>query len=323
MKRMFPREKISKLTPFLTLVILFLMFLYFFITFGTVIFSISGIYILFLFYAFSLPLISSLPYSFTYYFCLPSPFIGLWTSVILWMIKIGYANVFSAIVSETIVLIIVIYLHLFSVKRLFIQKIRISDLSRIGIGALSLILLELSIVLVNPFSLNPDKLGDLITLGSLWIGYLAFSMIYINETYRIKALANLLKTRNLDATISDIFIKLRQKYSKQTDDLELLEYYTRSSIDFFRKGDYESSFTWCYKIIREKTVVNPIEIVNDKMEGNEGTFSEIRTKLMHSRRKEERITPEDIKNIRKNLFDLNLRLFKRAFEFLNKLDDFS
>lgn len=63
----------------------------------------------------------------------------------------------------------------------------------------------------------------------------------------------------------------------------MLQYYFSESFRSFLEGDFEKSLIWGYKVIREKTIVDPLEYVDDKRT-NKPSFGHIRNTLMHPRR---------------------------------------
>jgi hypothetical protein len=65
--------------------------------------------------------------------------------------------------------------------------------------------------------------------------------------------------------------------------------------------------------------VDPKDYVSDKRNGKPESFSEIRTILMHSRRKETQIDVDKIKETKKELPYYCVELLQRDFEFLEIL----
>jgi hypothetical protein len=74
-----------------------------------------------------------------------------------------------------------------------------------------------------------------------------------------------------------------------------------------------------YKIIRERTIVDPKEYVSDKRNGEPSSFSEIRSILMHSRVKDTKVSPKKIRDIKVKLPEYTVEIIQRASELIEKL----
>jgi hypothetical protein len=295
-------------------IILLILFSYFLVVSGlrdlaTVTLAISFLW------ALSLPIISALPYSYTFVLCFPAPWLGLYSIVSLWFLKLGHSDFYSFLLISVGIPLLIILL-----QRLMLKSVALTEsLNRIIREVLTIVCLGLSIIFLSPFTLNPYETGHLIVLIVLLAGYLVFSISYVNESYRLGVLARKFKTRNLESTILNIFKKLQQKYPSQSDDIALLEYSLRSSIDFFKSGDYERSFIEGCKIIRDKTIVEPKTVINDRID-EEKTFSQVRAIILHTEIGHKPVKAQDIKKTKKELFELNIKLYERIFEFLEKIE---
>lgn len=73
-----------------------------------------------------------------------------------------------------------------------------------------------------------------------------------------------------------------------------------------------------YKVINEPTVIDPKERITDKRKSGP-SFSDIRTILMHSRRKKVEISPEKIRETKKRLPQYTMELLQRCFAFIEGL----
>ncbi|WEU40142.1 MAG: hypothetical protein OdinLCB4_006635 [Candidatus Odinarchaeum yellowstonii] len=88
----------------------------------------------------------------------------------------------------------------------------------------------------------------------------------------------------------------------------------------FIEGDFERAFMTGYPCIREKTVVNPMELVSDKRGEGELSFSDIRSCLVHIKRNKLEIDPKKIMSVRSALSWYAFELLEKVvLELLNKL----
>jgi len=79
------------------------------------------------------------------------------------------------------------------------------------------------------------------------------------------------------------------------------------------------AFLSAYKIIRDKTVVDPTNYISDKREGEPSSFSKIRAILVHSRRKRTEINPKTIRETKAKLPEYTLEVINRVMKFLEKI----
>jgi hypothetical protein len=77
-----------------------------------------------------------------------------------------------------------------------------------------------------------------------------------------------------------------------------------------------------YKVIHEKTVVDPMKIVDDKREGKP-SFGDIRNTLQHSRRGESHVELEKLNKIKKDLYCDCIDLLEREIIFIHKVTEVS
>jgi hypothetical protein len=123
----------------------------------------------------------------------------------------------------------------------------------------------------------------------------------------------------MEKQISVIFEKIKTKFPNKKIEHDLLRYYFEDALFSFVEGDYEKAFLSGYKVIREPTVVDPRDYVNDSREGAPSTFSEIRTTLMHSSRKHHRTEVRKIKTIKPKLPKYSLEVIENAFKSLQNI----
>jgi len=201
-------------------------------------------------------------------------------------------------------------------------KVSMASLSRSSIASVSLIFFVIGIMLINPLGFVLDTATGFFYFIIVLLGYVASSMLYINYGYRLYVLSNRLNFLNLENVLSRKWREIEEKYSNQQRDMDLLQYYFGESLRCFLEGDFEKSFIWGYKVIREKTIVNPMDYVDDKR-ANKPPFGRIRNTLMHSRWKEEHTETKRIRIITKNLFNDCLDLLEREFVFIKKVAESS
>ena len=270
-------------------------------------------------WAILLPVLSSFPYSLSYHVCLPSPMFGVWLMITALLEKYIVLPSYSIVATYALSLSLVYAFHILTRNRVMFWKFPIARLSRSSIAAVSVIFLAMGMFIVNPSSMNFDAATLVLYFVILLFGYTAASMLYVNSSYRLFKLGERLGVLNLDKRMSEIWTKLHEKFPLAEKDIELLEYYFNESLYGFLEGDYEKSFIWGYKVIREKTVVNPLEYVDDKRP-NKQSFSEIRNTLEHSRR-QGHVDSTKIRQMVGNLFNDCLDLLEREFEFMKKVSE--
>lgn len=273
-------------------------------------------------YALLIPVLSNLPYSFTYYICLPIPYAGAWIAIVFFVSKHAIRDPLKALLPVIVPLGLLAIFHLLTRDRSSIGLLPVSFASRVSVGGMAIVLLALATLFTSPTGVQLGFLEELFVFWTLIVGYVGFSIPGVNLTYRRMKLSAILHTRNIEAKVADYEQNLWRKYSDKLGDVDLLMYYLKSVIAHFLNGDFEGSFADGYKIIREKTVVDPTLHVSVNRGENELTFSEIRTILMHSRSKslkEKYVSVDLIKRTKTKLFDYDLELLDRIFEFLENI----
>jgi len=117
----------------------------------------------------------------------------------------------------------------------------------------------------------------------------------------------MLNTDRIEDKIAALWEKLLTKFPQKKDDVELLRYYFSEATRLFEVS-FEMAYFSAYKIIKEATVVDPKEYISDKREGEPSSFSEIRSILMHSRRKDAKVSPKQITEIKVKLPEYTLEI---------------
>jgi hypothetical protein len=315
------RQSLYPITFLLTMIFVVTYFLLWYLQSPRNLFALSiGIEV---YWAILLPILSTLPYSFSYFLCLPSPIFGTWILIMILMEKYvfpaDYFAVYFRLLAFFLSLSIVLLFHILTRARTMFWKFPLATLSRLSIAAVSVVFLVFGIILVSPSTFRLDMPSEFFYFFVILFGYIASSMLYVNSCYRSYVLSNRLGVLNLTNQLTRIWNTIEKRYPDKQKDLDLLQYYFSESLRCFLEGDIEKSYDWGYKAIREKTLADPLAFVDDKRE-NKPSLGEIRNKLMHSRRGGHTETTE-IRRIRKNLFTDCLDLLEREFVFIKKVSE--
>jgi hypothetical protein len=196
-----------------------------------------------------------------------------------------------------------------------------TSLARLLLGLSSTIFFLLAPLILTPtrIEINPFYLATLFLM--LQLAYVLSSMHLLNRAYRYRVLCLKLKVSSIERKGKEIWQDIENKFSGQKKDVDLLRYYYREAIDSFEEGAYEESFLSGYQMICEKTVVDPKDYISDHRDGTPESFSEIRTILMHSRRKETEIDVKTIRDTKKTLPIYCIELLYRDFALLEAIAD--
>lgn len=264
-------------------------------------------------------LLASFPYGLSYLFCLPSPVLGGWLLITIFLEKQGFLSVYFSLLAFGLSALLVFLIHFLTRTRTMVWRLSMSSLSRSSIAAVSLIFLVIGFIVANPSAINLSEAEQIFYFAVALISYVSSSMLYINYSYRLFALNNRLNFLSVQNVLSKMWVDIQKKYPTKSKDLDLLEYYFQESFQSFLEGDFEKSLDWGYKVIHENTVVNPLEYVDDKRV-DKPSFSYIRNRLEHSRRGGGTEVRE-IRQIMKNLFAVCLDLLEREFVFIKKVSE--
>jgi len=194
-----------------------------------------------------------------------------------------------------------------------------ASFSRYSIAAASAIFFMVGLLILGspPVELNP--LNKAIFYGALLLAFIMSSMLYVNSAYRYKKMCKGFGTNKIEQEMSAIWEKIGNRFSDKEKDVDLLRYYFTDAWRLFEEGAYENAFISAYKVINEETVVNPKEYVSDKREEEPASFSEIRTILLHSRRKKIQIDVKRIRETKRKLPQYCMELLNKCYSFLNEL----
>jgi hypothetical protein len=139
------------------------------------------------------------------------------------------------------------------------------------------------------------------------LAYVLSSLHLVNRMYRYRVLCRRLGATSIKGKEKELWRNIERKFSHQESDVDLLRYYYRGTVDSFLEGSYEESFLSGHKMINEETVVVSKDYISDKLDGTPESFSEIRTILMHSRRKKTEISVERIRENKKKTSSILFR----------------
>lgn len=269
-----------------------------------------------------LPLfLSNIRHASLYFVFLPVPYLGSTLISVLYLSSFEIQLVHASLLASAIPLALVTSIHLYSRKRCVIGRVRLASFSRYGLAIGSTIFYMVGVALLFPTPMELPVPNRTIFYTTLLLAYIASSILYVNSAYRYRAVCNKLGSKSFERELSEIWEVIGDKFPGRIKDLDLLRYYFADSLRSFEEGDYEKAFLSGYKVINEETVVNPKEYVSDKREGEPSSFSEIRTVLMHSRRKKTEINVKRIRDTEKELPKYCIELLQTCFMFLTRLAD--
>jgi len=194
-----------------------------------------------------------------------------------------------------------------------------TSLSRNSVAAASGIFYSVALFVLGPTALELNPLNKAIFYSFLLGAYVFSSMVFVNSAYRYRVMCKLFRASRLEEETSRMWRTIRQKFATQETDVDLLNHYFSEAIRLFEEGNFEGAFLAGYKMISEKTVVNPKEHVSDKRvhaEDEPSSFSEIRTILMHSRREKTQIDVKRIRETRKMLPEYCQEILRICFDLI-------
>lgn len=228
-----------------------------------------------------LPFLAMFRHVYTFFIILPVPYLGSWLMSIMYLSSFAIP-LFQAIVLVSILpTVLATSIHLFSRNRSMIGKVPMTSLSRASIAAGSATFFIVTIMIIGPESVELPAHSKAILYSVLLFAYISSSMLYVNSTYRYRVICQMFNANRIERNLSKIWGRIGNKFPNQQKDLDLLRYYLEEALHFFVEGHYELAFASGYKVINEKTVVNPKDYVSDQRKGKP-SFSEVRTVLMHS-----------------------------------------
>ena len=266
------------------------------------------------------PLLVNIHHKNTYFAMLPIPYLGLWLISGLFFTSISTPPFLFICLTSILPSLLVTCMHIFSRKRnMLLNRVPMSSFARAWFVIISIILFTLGISTLGPEPIKLDTFSKSILYALLSIAYCSFTLTYVNSAYRYRLICTRLNTSKVESKMTELFEKLLEKFPQKKDDVNQLKEYFSEAIRLFEEGSYEMAFLKTYIIIGDTTVTNPKEYISDKREGKPSSFSEIRTILVHSRRKDTVISPKQIAETRTKLPEYTLEIIQRAATFIEKL----
>jgi hypothetical protein len=257
--------------------------------------------------------------SIKYYLLIPIPSLGLWMISITFLSSFEFPIFYASIIVSMFSILLPVFCHFFSRKRSFVGRIPMASISRSAIGTFSLFFFMFAIIILSPSTLEFDVFTKSMYFGTLSVAYLTSIMTYVNSSFRYLLLCRKIGSNNVEKEVETIFSKIKKRFTNNKKGTDLLTYYLKNALISFEEGDYENSFLSAYKIIREPTLVNPTKYVNDLRDGSPSKFSEIRTILMHTSRRDYDIDVNVIKTTKKKLPIYSLEMIERVIELFQKI----
>ena len=273
----------------------------------------------FLVYAISPPFLANIRHAGTYFVLLPVPYLGSWMMSIVFLSSFNVSVLYASILVSAIPITLATSVHLLSRSRYIIGRVPMASFSRYSIAAASAIFFTVGLLILGSPPIELSIFNKAIFYSGLLLAYIMTSMLYVNSAYRYRRICKKFGAKRMEQEMSRIWEKIGNRFSGQERDVDLLRYYFAEALRLFEEGDYERSFISAYKVIYEETVVNPREYVSDKREGEPSSFSEIRTVLLHSRRKKIQIDVKKIRETKRKLPQYSMELLQKCFEFLKEL----
>jgi len=207
---------------------------------------------------------------------------------------------------------IILGIHLYTKKKYYL----ISNINQIVSMVLVPLLFILSIFLPNPSLLNNDARLLIFCLFILF--FISFSIPNLNKKNYESVLCKNLQCNSI--------INLLLKYSKsftnistiKQSDKDLMFLYFSEGIESFIEGDLYGAFLSIFKLCLEGTF-NKYATINN-YEDIKKKYVEIRDSLSHAKISDYFKSADDLKNIRKSLYEPTLDIIKISkFEFMDKV----
>jgi len=265
------------------------------------------------------PFLLLVRHAYTYFVVLAVPYLGSWLMSVLLSVSFHFSALQTSIFASVISAILVTSAHVLSRDRYRVGPVPMSSLTRSWFAFTSAIFLVVSYSILNTQQSVVNDLNMLVFYGLLLSAYTGASMLYVNSFYRYRLMCRLLETNRMEHKTSELWKKVEKNFPDGKRAVDLLRFYFLESVNSFEEGDYEGAFMSSCKVINEPTVVNPKDYVTDKREGEPSSFSEIRTILLHSRRKKTEIDVRKVKETRRKLPLYCLEILERCFAFLERL----
>ena len=265
------------------------------------------------------PILALFRRKYIYYAILPVPYLGSWLISVFYLSTSHMPILQTSLVTSIIPTLAVTILHMTSRNRNMLGRWPMTSLGRVWSSAASAIFIGAAPYVLGVTTGGAQTTSGIMYYVALLLAYSMSSMLYVNSAYRYRVMCQSLRVSNLDSRMIDIWRKIGERFSGKEGDVDLLRYYFTESVRLFEEGDYETAFLSGYKVISEVTVANPKDFVKSEREDPKLSFSDIRTTLMHSRRKDIQIDIGKIREKRRNLPKYCVEVLQRGYEFLQRI----
>lgn len=276
-------------------------------------------------YPFAVPLI---PSNIGYWAYLPASFCGLEISLIFWFNRYGILEPPVVVGSILLAFCMLALTHYWTRKGLVIYRkflygglgLDLKRITRVGAMMVTPFFIVMSATFSNPEIMNLPSYSLFIVVLSLIVLYATFSVLGLNVAYRIRLLDGKLHAKDYTSKIGHLEAELIKRHPKKLKTISFFSFVLRSAVDDFAYGDYDKAFLDSYRIVHDKIIQNPKEIVKNKV--GDKTLEEyrrIRVFLIHGFLEEKKsrlevpITVEDVVWAKKVLFQKTLDLIELAF----------
>lgn len=202
----------------------------------TLIFSISAsnyLIGLVLLYAVFFPVLILVRHSYTYFVLLPVPYLGSWVLSIVFLSSFAIPMLHGSILVSIVPAISATFIHLFSRMRSMIRTVPMMSASRSGAVFISALFFMVGTLILGPTPIQLDTPSKTIFYCSLLFAYTAFSMLYVNSAYRYRLICKVFKKNRIEPKLSEIWEKIRDKFSEREKDVDLLKYFFFKCITTF------------------------------------------------------------------------------------------
>ena len=256
------------------------------------------------------------PYSFSFYLCLFSSAVFPAFNLSVWSAQRVPSHGFVSIVAILLVGVIPILAHR------YVYKIDLTT-PTVYEGTMIMFLFYLfgAVLFSSIPQLAPQTTIDFI----FWMGICMFIIVSVqitNIAFRVKILNDRLKIKNRIKKVEMYENALEKKSQYDENDIDLILFYLKISLEDFIAGDFEGSFESAFKILFDEYqgqyVFKDIHQIQN-YEDRRKKYAKIRNSLVHAKARSARIQKtEDLKKVRKGLFENALDLLKIVkFEYMD------
>lgn len=217
-----------------------------------------------------------------------APIIGLYVSIMFWIIDVGIVlNELETLIFPSVFMITslcVIFPILYYTRKMSVIKGKIEKDEFVhNSGTLIAIIVIGAFVAFTVSDVSRMDVGN-IALVSLILGLYAFSSSFtINSAFRRHELEVALETEDTANKIKTLKKSVVKNFPEKSDERDFLVYLLERLTSSFVSGDFERCFIDAMTIICDETVVKPKKYVDKLLENEQQErFRKIRVALVHS-----------------------------------------